>query len=293
MRKNRMTSMKNNILVTGANGFIGSALCNRLTKDNNYSVIRFDVDDGDIVDYDFSNCGAKHVCHLAARTFVPQSWDQPYEYYKTNLLGTINILDYCRKNNAGMTFVSTYMYGAPQYLPIDENHPLKAHSIYNHTKLLSEDVCAFYSKHFDVPVTILRLFNVYGAGQSQNFLIPSVVKQALSNNKIEILDTTPKRDFVYIDDVIDAICLTIGLEGFNIYNIGSGISFSVLDVINCICSAIGEKKQIIDKKQVRPNEVFDVIADISKIKTELNWAPKTSFEEGIKKVVSASNKGAN
>ena len=284
-------SGKDKILVTGANGFIGKALCNRLTNDDKYSVIKFDIDDGDIADYDFSNCKAKHVCHLAARTFVPQSWEQPYEYYNTNLLGTINILDYCRKNNASMTFISTYMYGAPRYLPIDENHPLEAHSIYNHTKLLAEEVCAFYSKHFDVPVTILRLFNVYGTGQGQDFLIPSIVKQALSNDKIEIMDTIPKRDFVYIDDVIDAICLTIGLEGFNIYNIGNGVSYSVLDVINNICSAVGEKKQIIDKKQVRPNEVFDVIADISKIKTDLNWEPKTSFEEGIKKTVLAFDRG--
>ena len=286
-------SNKYNILVTGANGFIGNALCNRLAKNENYSVVQFDIDDGDIADYDFSNCNAKHVCHLAARTFVPQSWEQPYEYYKTNLLGTINVLDYCRKNNASMTFVSAYMYGSPQYLPIDENHPLEAHSVYNHTKLLSEEACAYYSKHFNVSVSILRLFNVYGKGQGQDFLIPSIIKQAMNNDKIEVMDTTPKRDFIYIDDVIDAIYLTIELEGFHIYNIGSGLSFSVLDVINNICSAIGDKKQIIDKKQVRPNEVFDVVADISKIKSELNWEPKTSFEEGIKKTVSAFNKGIN
>ena len=271
------------ILITGSNGFLGKALCNRLSQIDGYSIIPFDICDGDIVDFDFTNCNAKHVCHLAARTFVPESWEQPYDYYKTNLLGTINVLDYCRNNNASMTFISTYMYGAPQYLPVDENHPLEAHSIYNHTKLLAEDVCAFYSKHYNVPVTILRIFNVYGYGQSPNFLIPSIISQALENDVIEVMDTTPKRDFVYIDDVIDAICMTMGHKGVHIYNVGSGISYSVLDVINNACSAIGEKKKIVDKEQKRNNEVYDIVADISKIKTELGWEPKTSFEDGIKK----------
>ena len=282
---------ENKMLVTGSDGFLGTALCDRLSPAGDYEVIKFDINNGNIVDFDFSDCGAKHVVHLAAKTAVTQSWEQPYDYYLTNFMGTVNVLEYCRKNNASLTFVSTYMYGTPQYLPIDEKHPLEAHSVYNHTKQLGEDVCNYYSTHYNVPVTIFRIFNIYGGGQGNDFLIPTIIRQALVGNSIEVMDLRPKRDFVYIDDVIDAICLSIGNEGFNIYNVGSGVSHSVLDVVNNICLAIGEEKQIIDKKKIRYNEVLDVVADITKIKSELGWEPKTSFCDGIKMTVSSFKRG--
>jgi nucleoside-diphosphate-sugar epimerase len=164
------------ILITGSNGFLGRVLSSQLIINGEYDVKLFDINDGNIFDYDFSSCGVKHICHLAARTFVPQSWEEPFDYYKVNFLGTLNILEYCRKHKTSMTFISTYMYGAPHYLPIDENHPREAHSVYNHTKLLAEDTCEFYSKHYNSSITVLRLFNVYGIRQRQDFLIPSIIQ---------------------------------------------------------------------------------------------------------------------
>ena len=273
------------ILITGSNGFLGNSLNRRLLKNNEYNVKLFDINDGNIINHDFSDYGVKHIFHFAAMTFVPKSWENPYEYYNVNFIGTLNMLEYCRKHNASMTFLSTYMYGIPRYLPIDEKHPRQAHSVYNHTKLLAEDACEFYSKHFNISVTVFRLFNVYGIGQRQDFLIPSIIHQALNSDTIEVMDTKPKRDFVYIDDVIDALCLSFGQEGYHVYNVGSGISFSVLDVINNVCSTLGTDKKIIDKKQTRTNEIMDIVADITKIKTELGWEPKTKFEDGIQKTV--------
>jgi GDP-4-dehydro-6-deoxy-D-mannose reductase len=286
-----MLSMGDGILITGSNGFLGRALSKRLIMNGEYDIKSFDINNGNIFDYDFSNYEVKHVCHLAARTFVPQSWEEPFDYYKVNFLGTLNILEYCRKHNASMTFISTYMYGTPQYLPIDEKHPREAHSVYNHTKLLAEDICEFYSKHYNNSITVLRLFNVYGIGQRQDFLIPSIINQALNNNIIEVTDTRPKRDFIYIDDVIDAICLSIGLSGYNVYNVGSGISFSVSEIIKIICDILGEEKKVIDKKQIRTNEIMDTIADIKKIKTELAWEPKTNFVDGIKYIIDDNKSG--
>ena len=273
------------VLITGSNGFIGSALTKQLIKKGEYNIKTFDLNNGNVEDYDFSGFDVKHICHLAARTFIPQSWNEPYDYYKVNFMGTLNILEYCRKHGAGMTFLSTYMYGTPRYLPVDEKHPKEAHSVYNHTKLLAEEACEFYSLHFGVSVTILRLFNVYGAGQQKDFLIPSIIQQALKGDYIEVMDTRPKRDFVYIDDVINAICLCLGKEGFNVYNVGSGCSFSVLEIIKIICDVLGEEKKIIDKNQPRVNEIMDIIADTKKIRTELAWQPKISFEEGIRKTL--------
>jgi len=280
--------MKNNkILITGSDGFLGKALYQRLISAGEHNIELFDIKNGSIEDYDFSNYNANHVFHFAARTFVPQSWEESYDYYKVNFLGTINILEYCRKNNTSMTFLSTYMYGTPDYLPIDEKHPRKANSIYHHSKLLAEDACEFYSKQFNIPITILRLFNVYGQEQRKDFLIPTIIQKALYDDVIEILDTKPKRDFIYIDDVIDAIILSTENTGFNIYNVGSGISYSVLEVANKICNALEINKDIIDKKQIRMNEINDVIADISKIKSELGWTPKITIDDGIKKIINS------
>jgi nucleoside-diphosphate-sugar epimerase len=279
------------ILITGSNGFLGRALCKRLIMNGEYDVKLFDINNGNIFDYDFTNYGVKHICHLAARTFVPQSWEEPFDYYKVNFLGTLNILEYCRKHNASMTFISTYMYGTPQYLPVDENHPREAHSVYNHTKLLAEDTCEFYSNNYNNSITVLRLFNVYGFGQRQDFLIPSIIQQAMNNNIIEVTDLRPKRDFIYIDDVIDAICLSLGLSGYNIYNVGSGISYSVSDVIKIICDILGEERRVIDKKQIRTNEVLDVVADINKIKKELAWEPRTTIINGINNIIESIKSG--
>jgi nucleoside-diphosphate-sugar epimerase len=272
------------VLITGANGFLGRKLVVNLP--HKY-VISFDMNDGDIATHDFDKYEAAHVIHLAARTFVPQSWEQPYEYYRVNFMGTLNILEYCRKNNAAMTFISTYMYGAPQYMPIDETHPRSAHSVYNHTKLLGEDLCEFYTKNYGISVTILRLFNVYGEGQRKEFLIPGIIDQALHGEIIKVNDLEPRRDFVYIDDVIAAIKKTIGTTGFHVYNIGSGESRSVLEVIRSICAALEVDKPIRTAGQRRQNEVMNVVADIRKAKQELGWIPKITFDEGIAKTVTS------
>jgi len=270
------------ILITGSDGFLGKHLRQNLPE---YEVKTFDIADGDIVTHKFSDMGIHHAFHLAAMTSAPQSWDNPFEYYQVNMLGTVNILEYCRKTGTSMTYVNTYPYGMPKYNPIDEQHPCAPNTVYNHSKHLAEDICRFYAENYGVSVTVLRLFNLYGGGQSSSFLIPHIVKQALFNTQIDVMDLDPKRDYVYIDDVVEALRLTIGKSGFSVYNVGSGESKSVKEVCDCVVDIIGTQKTIVSADNKRKNEVTNIQADISKIQSELGWNPATNFIDGLRKTI--------
>lgn len=280
--------MKGRILVTGSSGFIGTNLLKRL-KDASYEVVTFDVEDGDIATAEFHFDKLDHVIHLASKTYVPASWENPLDFYRTNTSGTTNILDLCRKQGCSLTYISSYVYGTPQYLPVDENHPVAPVSPYNHSKLVAEDLCRFYAEQFGVPVTILRPVNIFGPGQKENFLIPFIVQQVLDSSikTVEVMDLRPKRDFLYIDDFMDLITSTIGRKNYGIFNVGSGYSVSVQEIIETILKVSGITKPYLDKKMERKNEVWDVYVSVAKAKAELGWEPKTTFADGIEKIINA------
>ncbi|MEI7595138.1 MAG: NAD(P)-dependent oxidoreductase [Bacteroidota bacterium] len=276
------------ILVTGADGFIGKALVKRL-KQESYVVFEFDTVIGDITNNKsldiYSEKKIDHVFHLAARSFVPDSWNNPFDFYQTNVLGTTNVLEFCRANKCKHTMISSYVYGSPDYLPIDENHPIKPYNPYCHSKALSESICNFYSTNFNVESTIIRPFNVYGPGQSELFLIPEIIKKAFNDEIIEVMDLLPKRDYIYIDDLVDALILTMNTTG-GIYNIGSGYSISVEEIVETIIKISKIDKSYNSNQISRKNEIFDVIANIEKAKMELNWRPKTDINNGISDCIS-------
>lgn len=276
-----------NILVTGAAGFIGEHLVNRLRSDG-YNVYTYDVNDGDISKDSLIFPQVDHVFHLAARTFVPGSWDEPYEYYRTNVMGTVNVLNFCRENNCSITIPSTYMYGNPQYLPIDESHSIDMNvSPYHHSKFLSESVVEFYAKRFGLSCTILRLFNVFGYGQNKNFLIPHLIEEVCGQNtQIIVKDICPKRDYVFIDDVIDAFVKSMHNinADFHVYNVGKGNSWSVAEVATCIMKVFECEKELISLNERRNGEIMDTVADISRIEKELNWHPLYDLETGLRKI---------
>jgi nucleoside-diphosphate-sugar epimerase len=278
--------MNKNVLVTGSEGFIGSLLVAKL-KSKGYTIFEWDENNGDISTTPIDLQDIDHVFHLAAQTFVPKSWDEPYSFYKSNTLGTVNVLEFCKTKEISLTFISAYVYGAPNTLPINESHELKPANPYMHSKILAESACKFYSDNFDVKVNIIRPFNIYGPGQSDRFLIPEIILQTLSNTEeIKVQDLSPKRDFVYIDDLIDAIILSINADGnYNIFNVGSGESYSVKEIIDRVQKIANTNKTVISNDNVRKNEIPDVIADISVAKEKLNWSPKFNLEDGLKKLV--------
>lgn len=277
------------ILVTGANGFIGSALVNKLHL-LGYKVYEFNSDNGDVADFLFEEKYGQenidHVFHLASKTFVPDSWEKPLDFYRTSVLGTGSILEFCRAQNVSLTYVSAYLYGQPEKLPISEDDKVKSNNPYAHSKYLSEELCKFYSEYYDVKVNIVRPFNIYGKNQKKEFLIPYIIDQVLNDDVIKVKDLKPKRDYIYLDDLIKGLIKTLTLDkNFSIYNFGSGVELSVQEIIDKIQKEAGTNKKIQSENQERKNEIMNVVADISLAEVELNWTPKYTFENGIKEIL--------
>ncbi len=275
------------VLITGANGFIGKHLIEKLNVEKNYSLVLKTSKDGRVENEDtwIKFPKADVLIHLAAKSFVPDSWKNPNSYLQTNVLGTQNAINYCKKNNARIIFISSYLYGNPFKLPIDENAQINPTNPYALSKFFAEQICEFYSKSAQVNCTILRLFNVYGIGQSDNFLIPSIMKQASSSNQIEVVDLSPKRDYVYISDVVDAIYQSILYpQIFEIFNIGFGKSYSVEELLQIVQNVKSTNLPIIAKGPSRKDEIMDTIADTKKAFEKLKWKPKVDLINGIKKI---------
>ena len=282
------------VLITGGSGFIGSYLSVYL-KERGIEVAAPSSGELDVLcqeDWDgWNGKDIGHVIHLAGKTFVPDSWDNPVEFFKVNAMGTLNAIRFCRAQNAGMTYVSAYIYGQPESNPIAETAKAVPNNPYAGSKYAAEEMCAFFGKYFEMNITVLRLFNVFGPGQKEHFLIPFLIKQIRdSKNTVSVQDLTPKRDYIYIEDVCKAIELSIHkTNGYQLFNIGSGRSFSVGEVIEMLQRISGTEKQVFCKNSVRKNELNDVIADISLIRSEWGWTPEVDLLSGLAKTMEAEH----
>lgn len=277
------------IIVTGSKGFIGSKLVPALIN-KVHEIIELDLSDGfDITDWDqvkdISDFDA--IIHLAAISYVPKSYEIPRVMYRVNIIGTLNMLELCRINKAKMIFTSSYVYGKPKYLPIDEKHPTVAFNPYCESKLIGENLCESYHNDFGVPIIIFRPFNIYGAGQNDNFLIPLILKQIHEQGKVHLKDSRPKRDYIHVDDVINAYCKAVEYNktDFDIFNIGYGISYSVENIVDLILRSSKNKVKIEYTNESRPNEVLNTVADLNKVKKKLGWEPLISIEEGLIRIM--------
>ncbi|EKP12170.1 NAD-dependent epimerase/dehydratase family protein [Leptospira borgpetersenii] len=271
------------VLVSGASGFIGQPLVQRL-RNIGLSVFELDRKIGSVIDpLTWSDLPeAKAIVHLAGRTYVPDSWKDSYSFINTNVIGTQNALDYAHKYNAQFVFISAYLYGRPEELPISESHRISPNNPYALSKYLAEQLCGFYSAFKNVDIRILRLFNVYGLGQREDFLIPSILKQIKTKKEIHVLDLYPKRDFIFLEDIINSIISALSFrKGLHTFNIGSGISYSVEEVISMAQEVAGTNLPVISARSERKEEISDVVANITKAKRELGWNPKWSFRMGL------------
>lgn len=280
---------KKTIVVTGSSGFVGSNLVKLLNKFD-YQIIELDfTNEFDLTHWESVNKIRKFdlLIHLAASVYIPDSYISPREFYYNNMVSTLNMLELCKCENSKMIYVSSYVYGKPQYLPIDEKHPVSVLNPYSRSKVISEQLCIGYNRDFGVPIIIFRPFNIYGPEQNDKFLIPSIQKQIKENGIIQLKDPRPKRDFIHIDDVVMAYCKAIeyildlknNLD-FEIFNLGSGISYSVKEVAAILVSQTGKDIPIKFSEARRKGEVLDTVANISKLSNMLNWEPKIEFKDG-------------
>jgi len=277
----------NNLLVTGSSGFIAKNLLPKLSEEQ-YEVTKINSKSGDICDEDIWTNIPKNdtVIHLAGATYVPHSWNNPSLFFKTNLLGTICALKYCKEHSAHLVFLSSYLYGNPTKLPINENSKLYANNPYALSKKMAEEACQFFAESHQINVTVLRLFNVYGPEQSSNFIIPTIINQIESDGIVKVEDLEPKRDFVYIKDVVRAIIKSIKYKNnFTAINIGSGKSHSVEELINTIQGIKKTKCLVKSSGNRRKDEIMDTVADIKMAKELLKWEPRYSLQDGLTEII--------
>lgn len=276
------------VAVTGSSGFIGKHLVTTL-KMRKFEVFEIDISDGyDLTDPECLKFlpPVDHIVHLAARSFVPLSFETPYIYYRDNYLTTLNLLERARKDKSKVVFFSSYLYGNPNYLPIDEKHPLAPHNPYAQSKLICEKLCEGYHRDFSVPIIVFRPFNIYGPGQNKSFLISKIIDQ-LKTGDVHLEDSKPRRDFIHVIDIVHAVIKAIEskISGYEVFNLGSGESVSISDLADKILSITKSKHRVFFSEKERKGEVMDSVADIRKARTLLSWDPLINISEGIKTII--------
>jgi len=285
------------ILITGSGGFVGDHIC-KSSFNNKYNLITDNHKDNQINDITkleyFDNFDDKInlIIHLAAKTSITDSLNNPYETYYKNIVGTLNVLEFAkRKNITNIIFLSTYVYGKPQYLPIDENHPINPHSPYNKSKIIAECLCEDYSKIFGIDIVILRPFYLYGYNRKKNTLISSILNQINTNKIIKLSNKKTSRDFLYISDFIELLNNIVNAfpSGCNIYNVGSGTSYTLTEISMRIANLLNKKVRICYDESIRKQDINDMVADITKISKDFDWKPKIDIDQGLSLTIKRSS----
>lgn len=303
-------------LVTGADGFIGSHLTEMLVRNgyqvkalsqynsfNNWGWLedidcleQIEVLPGDVRDPHYCKHITKEIdviFHLAALIAIPYSYVAPDSYVDTNVKGTLNICQAARENGVKRVIhtSTSEVYGTAQYVPIDEKHPLQPQSPYSASKIAADAMAMSFYNAFNLPVTIVRPFNTYGPRQSARAVIPTIITQIASGVKeIKLGDTTPTRDFNYVEDTCRGF-IAIARQDSTIgetINIGSNYEISVGDTLQMIKEIMeSDVKFITDEQRIRPekSEVFRLWCDNSKLINMTGFRPEVGLREGLQRTV--------
>ena len=310
-----MTLSGSKVLVTGAAGFIGSHLAEHLVErgadvralvrynssgrrgwlDASEHADAIEVVAGDICDRDSvygAMEGVDAVFHLAALIAIPYSYAAPASYVRTNVEGTLNVLQAARSlETERVIHTSTSeVYGTALYAPIDEKHPLQGQSPYSASKIGADKMAESFYRSFDTPVVTVRPFNTFGPRQSARAVIPTIISQLAVGTRVKLGSLTPTRDLNYVGNTVRGFAAAAeasGAEGETV-NLGSGREISIGDLARTIAGIMGKEIEIqTDDQRLRPekSEVDRLLADASKAKAVLGWEPAFTLEEGLEQTV--------
>ncbi len=252
-------------------------------------VIRGDLKDGDAIRQAME--GVDIVFHLGSLIAIPYSYVHPRETIETNILGALNVLTAANEYGVEkLVHTSTSeVYGTARYVPIDENHPLQGQSPYSASKIGADKIAESFYRSFELPVAIIRPFNTYGPRQSARAVIPTIITQALTEDKIFLGSLHPTRDYTYVKDVANGFIKvaespkSVG----EVINIGSNFEISIGDLTEKTISLIGKNVEIVtESARTRPpkSEVERLWCDNTKAKKILGWEPTMSLDEGLKEI---------
>jgi NAD dependent epimerase/dehydratase len=304
-------------LVTGAGGFIGSHLVEALVRagadvtamvrygsasswgnlefvsddvKGGFRVVAGNIDDGDFVMHAMQ--GIDVVCHLAALIAIPYSYVAPRSYVRTNVEGTLNVVEAARRLSVRrVVHTSTSeVYGTAIRVPIDEEHPLQGQSPYSASKIGADKIAESYYRSFDTGVVTLRPFNTFGPRQSARAFIPTIISQALTQDVIKLGSLTPERDMTFVTDTVDgfvAASVTPGIEGQTI-NLGTGSTYTIGHFAERILKLMGVEKEIVaDAARMRPDksEVLKLVSDNALAARVMGWSPQVDLDEGLRQSI--------
>lgn len=303
------------MLVTGAGGFIGSHLVERLVSlgadvrglvhynslgswgwldhlpvRNEIEVIASDICDRDGLRQAMKD--REIIFHLAALIAIPYSYHAPASYVRTNVEGTLNVLQTAR--DLGMERVvhtsTSEVYGTARYVPIDENHPLQGQSPYSASKIGADKMAEAFHLSFGLPVVTVRPFNTFGPRQSARAVIPTIITQCLSGEKVQLGNLHPTRDLNFVANIVDGFVLAATADGAvgKTINLGSGKEISVGDLAERIAKLLGCTLNLAsDEARIRPkdSEVERLLADNTKARQILGWGPAVSLDDGLQQTI--------
>lgn len=230
------------------------------------------------------------IIHLAGRAGVVEGWRDPAQIHRGNLLPAVTVFDQARCWNVPVILISSYMYGTPIANPVDESHPIACNNPYAHAKRLVEVLAESYHRDFGLPVAVVRPFNLYGPGQGTDGLLGLITAQILGPSPdIRLNDLRPRRDWLHVGDLASALSLLAGRPptGMVVYNLGSGQSHSIEEVIALAQAAAGTAKPVVDLGIHRPNEIMDCVADCRKFQADYSWQPMLSLADGLKNMLNS------
>jgi UDP-glucose 4-epimerase len=296
------------VLVTGGAGFIGSHISSMLVDlgadvsiVDNYSKGRsefvpetvdsfeLDIRSTRLIDV-VTEIAPEYVVHLAAHHYVPYCNEHPAEAYDVNVMGTRNLLDACETIDSlkRLVFASTGAVYPPRETPHSESDDVDPVDTYGRTKVIGEDLVTKFHYKTEIDTVSLRLFNVYGPNETNPHLIPAIIEQLENGNRtVELGNLSPQRDFVHVADVVDAVAvaLTEVAGGNRSYNVGTGNSYSVREVVEAIGEALGKDIEIIqEEERVRESDRPHLCADPSLLKQKTSWDPTVTLVEGLQRL---------
>lgn len=301
------------VAITGAGGFIGSHLTEALVnagaqvtaivrynstssigclsfldKDlrDSYRVQAGNIEDSDFIRHSIDDHDV--VIHLAALIAIPYSYEAPRSYVRTNVEGTLNVLEAARRHSVGrVVHTSTSeVYGTALRTPIDETHPLQGQSPYSATKIAADKLAESYYRSFNAPVVTVRPFNTYGPRQSARAFIPTIISQAFTRDDIRLGSLDPERDMTYVSDTVSGFMAAAeqpNVEGMT-FNLGTGKTFSIKTFAQKILLRMGVEKPLIpDSLRTRPekSEVLKLVSDNSLARKLLGWEPQIELDDGL------------
>jgi nucleoside-diphosphate-sugar epimerase len=289
--------------VTGASGFVGSHLVDRLQACNAAvrclrhpatSIVDMaslsESIEGDVADADDVHAAMENVStvfHLAGIAAVSAAQSAPHDAFRVNTLGTQNVLDAARRRgDVRVVVMSTaHVYGPAMRLPVNEEHQVAPASVYAATKLAADIMALTYARNFGVSVTVLRPFNIYGPRQSTAAVIPSIVAQAVSGQSVQVRDLRPRRDFVYIQDVVEALLLAATTDAATgqVFVLASGEAVSVASIVRRVVTLVsGRDPEAPEEPEPGPDCMF---GDAAHAKSVLGWRPRFDLDAGLNRTI--------